>query len=125
MEYFEHDIIEDIAIESVKMNRITFIEAKLFWERSQTCIIPLHRKVIVDISKCKFMDSAFMGVLVRIHRMLLKKGGELKLVVDNKQIERYFRIADINKIIDTNISLAEAINSFKVKDKVNNIVVFQ
>lgn len=125
MEYFEHEIIEDISIESVKMVRITFIEAKLFWERLQTSIIPLYNKVIVDISKCKFIDSAFMGVLVRIHRKLLKKGGELKLVVDDKQIERYFIIAEIDKIIDTNISLAEAINSFNKKDKVDNMVLFQ
>ena len=66
-----------------------------------------------------------MGVLVRIHRKLLKKGGELKLVVDDKQIERYFIIAEIDKIIDTNISLAEAINSFNKKDKVDNMVLFQ
>lgn len=123
MEYFENEIIEDIAIESVKMVRITFIEAKLFWERLQTCIIPEYNKVIVDISKCKFIDSSFMGVLVRIHRMLLKEKGELKLVLDNKQIERYFRFAELNKIIDTNISLEEAINSFNKKDKVGNMVL--
>jgi anti-anti-sigma factor len=123
LEYFENEIIEDIAIESVKMVRITFIEAKLFWERLQTSIIPEYNKVIVDISKCKFIDSAFMGVLVRIHRMLLAEKGELKLVLDSKQIERYFRFAGLNKIIDTNISLEEAINSFKKKDKVGDMVV--
>jgi anti-anti-sigma factor len=124
LEYFEHDIIEDTAIESVKMVRITFIEAKVFWERMYASIIPLYTKVIVDISNCKFIDSAFLGVLVRIHRMLLKKGGELKLVVDNKKVERYLRNAEINKIIDINISLAEAINNFNKKDKVDNMVLF-
>ena len=55
-------------------------------------------------------------------RIFVEKG-ELKLVLNSKQIEGYFRFAGLNKIIDTNISLEEAINSFNKKDKVGDMVV--
>ena len=123
MGYFENEIIEDIAIESVKLTKMTFIEAKLFWERLQTSVMPAYNKVIVDISKCTFIDSAFMSVLVRTHSMLLKEKGELKLVLDNDKIDQFLGTAGINKIIDTKFSVEEAINSFKGKDKVHSMVV--
>ena len=122
MEYFESEIIEDIAIESVKMVRITFIEAKLFWERLQTNVIPEYSKVIVDISNCKFIDTTFMGVLIRTHRMLLKEKGELKLVLAKDYIDKFLRVVGITEIIETNISVKDAINSFKYKDNVGNMV---
>jgi len=122
LEYFESEIIEDIAIESVKMVRITFIEAKLFWERLQTNVIPEYSKVIVDISNCKFIDTTFMGVLIRTHRMLLKEKGELKLVLAKDYIDKFLRVVGITEIIETNISVKDAINSFKYKDNVGNMV---
>jgi len=122
LEYFEHEIIEDISIESVKMVRITFIEAKLFWERLQTNVIPEYSKVIVDISNCKFIDTTFMGVLIRTHRMLLKEKGELKLVLAKDYIDKFLRVVGITEIIETNISVKDAINSFKYKDNVGNMV---
>jgi anti-anti-sigma factor len=123
MEYFENDIINDIAIERVKLARITFIEAKLFWERLQTSVTPVYNKVIVDISKCTFIDSAFMSVLARTQSMLLKEKGELKLVLDNDNIDQFLSTAGINKIIDTKFSVEEAVKSFKGKDKVHSMVV--
>jgi anti-anti-sigma factor len=123
LEYFESEIIEDIAVESVKMVRITFIEAKLFWEKLQTNVIPEYSKIIVDISKCKFIDTTFMGVLVRTHRMLLKEKGELKLVLEKDHMDKFFRAVGVTEIIETNISIEDALNSFKYKDKVGNMVI--
>ena len=59
MDYFENEIIEDIAVEKVNLVKITLIEAKLFWERLQNVVLPGHKKIIVDISKCMIIFHIF------------------------------------------------------------------
>ena len=122
MEYFETEIVEDIVIESVKLVKITYIEAKLFWDILQTSVLPKYNRIIIDISKCSFIDSAFVGVLLRTNRLLSKEKGELKLVINKDHEEKFFTIMGINRLIDTSISLSEAINGFKKKDKSGNLV---
>ena len=122
MEYFNKEIIGDIAIQKVTLPKATLIEAKVFWERLQTDISQEQNKLIVDLSDCTFVDSTFMGVIVQAQRRLIENQGELKLVLPAEQMKEFFRFAGITRVIETFQSMEEAVSSFnKEPDEVREI----
>jgi anti-anti-sigma factor len=52
--------------------------------------------VIVDLLEVPFIDSAVLGVLLRVSRRLRSGGGELVLVADDPRVLRTFEIAGLS-----------------------------
>lgn len=52
--------------------------------------------VIVDLLEVPFIDSAVLGVLLRVSRRLRSGGGELVLVADDPRVLRTFVIAGLS-----------------------------
>jgi anti-anti-sigma factor len=52
--------------------------------------------VIVDLLEVPFIDSAVLGVLLRVSRRLRSGGGELVLVADDPRVLRWFEIAGLS-----------------------------
>jgi anti-anti-sigma factor len=52
--------------------------------------------VIVDLLEVPFIDSAVLGVLLRVSRRLRSGGGELVLVADDPRLLRTFEIAGLS-----------------------------
>ena len=125
MEYFNKEIIEDIAIEKVTLPKATLIEAKVFWERLQTDISEERNKLIVDLSDCTFVDSTFMGVIVQAQRRLIENQGELKLVLSTGQMKEFFKFAGITRVIETFQSREDAVSSFNKEPEIREIVFDQ
>lgn len=123
MEYFNKEIVGDIAIENVALPKVTLIEAKVFWERLQTDINQEHSKLIVDLSDCTFVDSTFMGVIVQAQRELIKNQGELKLVLPAEQMKEFFKFSGITRVIETFQSKEDAVSSFN-KEPENREIAF-
>ena len=125
MEYFNKEIIGDIAIEKVTLPKATLIEAKVFWERLQTDISEERNKLIVDLSDCTFVDSTFMGVIVQAQRRLIENQGELKLVLSTGQMKEFFKFAGITRVIETFQSREDAVSSFNKEPEIREIVFDQ
>ncbi len=125
MEYFNKEIIGDIAIEKVTLPKATLIEAKVFWERLQTDISEERNKLIVDLSDCTFVDSTFMGVIVQAQRRLIENQGELKLVLSTGQMKEFFKFAGITRVIETFQSRENAVSSFNKEPEIREIVFDQ
>lgn len=64
------------------------------------------RCVIVDCSKLDFISSGGIGVLIRIHHRLQKRGGEMKVagisgvVLQALQVTRLDRVFDIHPTVE-------------------------
>jgi len=125
MEYFNKEIIGDIAIEYVALPKVTLIEAKVFWERLQTDINQEHNKLIVDLSDCSFVDSTFMGAIVQAQRELIKNQGELKLVLPAEQMKEFFKFSGIIRVIETFQSKEDAVSSFNEEPENREIAFAQ
>lgn len=52
--------------------------------------------VVVDLLEVPFIDSAVLGVLLRVSRRLRSGGGELVLVADDPRVLRTFEIAGLS-----------------------------
>ena len=102
MENFEQHLSGDVLIEKVNLLRATTVEASIMKSRLFEDIKLNNKNIIVDIRKCDFIDSTFLGALVVSLKRTRKTGGDIKLVitsssfaegiVDNSGILRLFEI---------------------------------
>lgn len=118
---FKIKIIEDIAIITVDLLVATQRDAKPFWDELDSKAILDWDKVIIDLSFCTFIDSTFIGMLVRIFKTISSKKGVMKLVFPEKNAGVYFHTTGIIKLVDCFDTLGEAVNSFNSKIPIRKI----
>jgi len=70
------------------------------------------KKLIVDITKCEFIDSTFLGSLVISMKAINSFGGNLKLVGIHKDVETMFLLTRLDKLFQSYPTSEAAINSF-------------
>lgn len=77
----------------------------------------LHTKsesqVVIDLSDAMYLCSTALGVLIAAKRRMMRKGGELILVVNKGDILDVLRLTMIDKLIHLEDSLDKAIKSLK------------
>ncbi len=68
-----------------------------------------HGRVVVDMSRTEFCDTAGLHALVAAHKRALAEGGELRLVVAGAAVQRIFAITGLSRVIPGYASLNEAL----------------
>lgn len=112
MEDFEKKIEKDVVIEVVNLSRATWREAIEFKKILEEDVEKKFRKLVVDISKCEFLDSTFLGTLVYAKRALNKIGGDLKIIEPPSVFKVLREKTSTLQVFDSYKSLEEAVNSF-------------
>ena len=69
-----------------------------------------YNNILIDLSKCSFIDSTFIGALVVTLKKLKLIDGQLKLVITNKIIQNAVHLSSTVNIFNTYYSLDEALN---------------
>jgi anti-sigma B factor antagonist len=73
-------LVSDIALISVS-GRVTLTDGTaLFDETVQRLIQQGHLKMILDFADVPYIDSTALGVILRAHATVLRRGGALKLL---------------------------------------------
>jgi anti-anti-sigma factor len=109
---FKIKIIDDIAIVAVDMLVATHRNAKPLWNELENKSILEWSKVIIDISNCIFIDSTFLGMIVKIHRRVMKNNGQVKLVYPEQNALKYLYTMGIVRMLECFNDLNQAVNSF-------------
>ena len=78
-----------------------------------------NKKIIVDISRCEFIDSTFLGVLVLSLKSIAKIGGDLRLVKPDEVVKALMEKAGTLNVFNLYDTLDEAIQSFEIKGDQN------
>ena len=112
MRTFGQEIRGDVIINRVNLLRVTVTEAAELRNLLDEQITIGHSKIVVDLSQCTHLDSTFIGVLVVIHKELLAKGGELKIVDPLNPAKELFYLTGIAKVFDTFEATEDAVKSF-------------
>ena len=69
-----------------------------------------HARVVVDMTRTRFCDSAGLTVLVRAHKRAVAEGGGLRLVIPaGGAVARIFAITRLDQVIPLVGSLDEAL----------------
>ena len=109
---FEKQLSGDVLIEKVNLVRATFVEASIMKKRLLDDINLSKKKIIVDISKCDFIDSTFLGALVVSLKRTRGIGGVIKLVTASFT-GGIINLAGYQRIFENYLSVEDALNSFR------------
>jgi len=58
------------------------------------------KKLILNFANVKFMTSAVLGLLVRVHKRVIELGGTLQLSNLDANLRRVFEITQLTKVFD-------------------------
>ena len=72
-----------------------------------------HNKLVIDLSKCDYIDSTFFGVVVLALQKMIVIGGKLKVVEPVNQREDIFTTPNTLGLFDLYKTREEAIKSFE------------
>lgn len=105
-------LIGDVFVETVNLDRGTVTEASVLKEILESRIAAGYKKFIVDISRCEFIDSTFLGVLVNSLKKAAKTGGDLKLVGLQPAVNSMFELTRLYRVFETYKDEQSAVKSF-------------
>lgn len=71
-----------------------------------------HLRIVLNLKGVDYIDSAGLGTLVGNLKRITERGGQLKLVNCNTQIQKVFNITGLVRIFEQYDSEEEAIRSF-------------
>ena len=110
MRDFETNNNNEILIIEVDLFRASLTDAEKFRSILDKEMENGFKNIIIDLSKCTFIDSSFIGALVVTLKKLVKLGGELKLVITSNIIQNAVHLSKTVNIFNTYYSVDEALN---------------
>jgi len=113
LEAFEKIYVKGVFVIAVNLSYGTINEAKPFRKIVKEDINSGHTKLVIDISKCGYIDSSFFGVIIMASKMLIDIGYKLKVVKPTVTGDFIFAFTDYRKVFDKYKTREEAIKSFE------------
>jgi anti-anti-sigma factor len=109
---FSQEEIENILVKHVHLARATKEHAEEFKKFLLNDIEENHTQIIVDLSECEFIDSTFISSLIIALKKINQKGGSLKLVTNNSDIQSVLELTGMVKVFEIYKNVDETITSF-------------
>lgn len=69
-------------------------------------------RLVLNFRGVDFIDSACLGALISVARMVREKGGDIKLAGMNREVASVFQITRLDKVFSIFENSEEAVNSF-------------
>jgi len=88
---------------------VTFEEETILEDQQirklERALMPVIRKnvdkrLVLNFAKVKFMSSAFLGLLVKVHKRVVEADGHLQLFNLDPKIRKVFEITQLVKVFD-------------------------
>jgi len=121
MENFSLKLVELVAVVKVELVSATLRDSQALWDLMDMESIFEKKKIIIDLSGCTFVDSTFIGMIVKIYRQITEQGGILKLAFPQVTELESFRVMGITKIIECFPTVFAAVESFNPNSSVAKI----
>jgi anti-anti-sigma factor len=115
MQFYYSEVDNDILIISAD-GGLNSENADQFVNELESLIKGGLSKIIVDCSRLDHITSYGLGVLVRLHTKLAKRGGNVKLACVKGLIEQLLAITRLNSIFEIYPDVNRALLMFRPKD---------
>ena len=76
-------------------------------------VLEANVKLVIDLSRLRFVDSSGLGAILSCLRQLSSKGGDLKLSGMQKQVRAVFELVRMHRIFDIYGTREEAVRAFQ------------
>jgi len=114
---FKINVIDDVAVVKVDILIATHRDAKPLWDELESRLMFKWKKLILDLSPCNYIDSTFIGMIVKIFRKVSEKNGQMALVFPKINTMESFSVLGITKIVPNFNSLEEALEGLGSQPK--------
>ena len=112
---FNSEVKNKIIIVTVNLKRATNAVAEEFKLDFLKNVNNSHKRYLIDLTKCEYMDSSFLGSIIFIYKKISESEGELKLVAPHQDIRILLEITSVNKFVNVYETKTAAIKSFGKK----------
>ena len=109
---FSRDVFLDIVVQTVNVARGTASEAVEFKRILESEIDSGVKKLIVNLSDCLFIDSAFTGAIVVSLRKISTVGGDLRLTGLQSAVKNVLELTRVIRQFDVFPTVEDAIASY-------------
>ena len=89
----------DVTIVRVQEARLTYPVLSAFFAEVKQRVEGGARKLVMDLSAVGYLDSASIGCLMDVHRLLQEKGGTLRLAGLQPRVETMISMTGVHKIV--------------------------
>jgi anti-sigma B factor antagonist len=84
------------------------------FKRDIAPLLETQTKLVIDLSRLRFVDSSGLGAFISCLRKLNGRGGDLKLCGMSKQVRTVFELVRMHRIFDIFATREEAARAFQV-----------
>jgi anti-sigma B factor antagonist len=106
------DKIESVAVAVVPVDELDASNAGEF-KRAIAPVLQANSKLVLDLSRLRFVDSSGLGAMLSCLRQLTGKNGDLKLCGMSKQVRALFELVRMHRIFDIYGTREEAVKAFQ------------
>ena len=106
------DNIDNVAVATVPVNELDASNAGEF-KRDIAPVLQANTRLVLDLSRLRFVDSSGLGAMLSCLRQLSAKSGDLKLCCMSKQVRGLFELVRMHRIFDIYGTKEEAVHASK------------
>ncbi len=106
------DRAQGIAIVRIGETRLMYPLLADFSGAVMSLLSAGDKKVVIDLSKVTYVDSATIGCLMDLYRQTTAAGGELRLAGVNKRVETMLTMTGAQNFIEVHPDEPSAVKSF-------------
>jgi anti-sigma B factor antagonist len=108
----EVDEKADVRIVRVKEAKLTYPNLSAFFAEVRQLVEGGARKVVIDLAAVGYIDSASIGCLMDVRRLLQDRGGALRISGLQPRVETMLSMTGVHKIMDIHREEAAAVEAF-------------
>jgi len=92
--------------------RLTFFEVGVLRENVSRLLGESRKHIVLNLSELHYLDSSGIGELARIYVMVLKSGGEMKVVGLSHSVEEVLKVTQLYQVFPEFPDEEAALQSF-------------
>ena len=92
--------------------RLTFFEVGVLRENVARLLAEGHKHIVLNLSSLQYLDSSGVGELARMYVMVLKSGGEMRVVGLSRNVENILKITHLYQVFPEFPDEEAALESF-------------
>jgi anti-anti-sigma factor len=102
----------DVKVVRVQAPKLTYPTLSEFFAEVRRVVEAGSRKLVIDLQAVTYVDSASIGCLMDIYRLMQERGGAVKLAGVQPRVETMISMTGVHKLIDIHREEAAALAAF-------------
>ena len=104
---------DDVTVVRVQEAKLTYPVLSSFFSEVRQRVEGGARQVLIDLGAVSYLDSASIGCLMDVHRLLQEKTGELRLSGLQPRVETMISMTGVHKILPLHRDEEAALAAFR------------